>query len=278
MTQDILMSNEESVAPTNNDSAHKQLQQFCLLAKTAHGAAILELVKQVLEAPGVYVFGELLVMPNIQELKTGDHVKYFNTLNLFAYGTYKQYRQQPQDYLDLTPAMQKKLQHLTIVSLAIKNKCIPYEVLLEELEINNVRHLEDVIIEAIYADIIHGKLFQNNRFLEIDYAQGRDIPPGYTTKIAETLQDWIDSCDAISNCIVDQIRRANAEKSKKLDNKKQIEQEIINLKKVLKTQINDNDEAMQIDSRETSSTSQEARKKSSKVKPSRSTDLFKFSK
>lgn len=67
MTQDILMSNEEPVAPTN-DSAHKQLQQFCLLAKTAHGAAILELVKQVLEAPGVYVFGELLVMPNIQEV------------------------------------------------------------------------------------------------------------------------------------------------------------------------------------------------------------------
>lgn len=85
------------------------------------------------------------------QLKTGEHVKYFNTLNLFAYGTYKQYRQKPEDYLDLTPAMQKKLQHLTIVSLAIKNKCIPYEVLLEELEINNVRHLEDVIIEAIYA-------------------------------------------------------------------------------------------------------------------------------
>lgn len=172
MTQDILMSTEESVAPVN-DSAHKQLQQFCLLAKTAHGAAILELIKQVLEAPGVYVFGELLVMPNVQDvsckfisviyfflhltffpifkLKTGDHIKYFNTLNLFAYGTYKQFRQQPQDYLDLTPAMQKKLQHLTIVALAIKNKCIPYEVLLEELEINNVRHLEDVIIEAIYA-------------------------------------------------------------------------------------------------------------------------------
>ena len=67
MTQDILMSNEEPVVPSN-DSAHKQLQQFCLLAKTAHGAAILELIKQVLEAPGVYVFGELLVMPNIQEV------------------------------------------------------------------------------------------------------------------------------------------------------------------------------------------------------------------
>jgi len=47
--------------------------------------------------------------------------------------------------------MQKKLQHLTIVSLAIKAKSIPYALLLSELEIDNVRHLEDVIIEAIYA-------------------------------------------------------------------------------------------------------------------------------
>lgn len=67
MTQDILMSNDESLAP-KNESAHNHLQQFCLLAKTAHGAAILDLIKQVLEAPGVYVFGELLVMPNIQEV------------------------------------------------------------------------------------------------------------------------------------------------------------------------------------------------------------------
>lgn len=47
--------------------------------------------------------------------------------------------------------MQKKLQHLTIVSLAIKSKSIPYAILLNELEIDNVRHLEDIIIEAIYA-------------------------------------------------------------------------------------------------------------------------------
>ena len=73
--------------------------------------------------------------------------------------------------------------------------------------------------------------------MEIDYAQGRDIPPGYTAKIAETLQDWIDSCDAISNCIVDQIKRANAEKSKKLDNKKQIEQEVSSSKSFIKTKI-----------------------------------------
>lgn len=44
------------------------LEQFVLLAKSAKGAAAVELVKQSLEAPGVYVFGELLDMPNIIEV------------------------------------------------------------------------------------------------------------------------------------------------------------------------------------------------------------------
>uniref|UniRef100_A0A0K8VSP2 COP9 signalosome complex subunit 7 n=1 Tax=Bactrocera latifrons TaxID=174628 RepID=A0A0K8VSP2_BACLA len=265
MTQDILMKNDEPT--TTNDASRNQLKQYCATAKSSTGSQLLDVVRQVLEAPSIYVFGELLALPNIQELKDGIHSKYLNTLNLFAYGTYKQYRQQPGEYLELTATMQKKLQHLTIVSLAIKNKCIPYEVLLEELEINNVRHLEDVIIEAIYADIIHGKLFQNNRFLEIDYAQGRDIPPGYTSKIAQTLSQWVESCDAISNCIDMQITRANSEKARGLKNKDHIEQEIINLKKVLKTQISDNDDSMQIDTRESSSL--DLRRKPFKTKGSR---------
>lgn len=44
------------------------LEQFVILAKTAKGAAAVELVKQVLEAPGVHVFGELLDTDNIKEV------------------------------------------------------------------------------------------------------------------------------------------------------------------------------------------------------------------
>uniref|UniRef100_A0A2K6S7T1 COP9 signalosome subunit 7A n=2 Tax=Boreoeutheria TaxID=1437010 RepID=A0A2K6S7T1_SAIBB len=46
-------------------------EQFLLLAKSAKGAALATLIHQVLEAPGVYVFGELLDMPNVRELKPG---------------------------------------------------------------------------------------------------------------------------------------------------------------------------------------------------------------
>ncbi|KAH8355082.1 hypothetical protein KR093_005015 [Drosophila rubida] len=271
MAQDMLLGNEEP-----STSKETFLQQFCVLAKNATGEALLDVIKQVLDAPNVFVFGELLAEPNVAELKDGPDAKYYNTLNLFAYGTYKQFRAQQQDYIELTPAMQKKLQHLTIVSLAIKTKSIPYAVLLNELEIDNVRHLEDIIIEAIYADIIHGKLFQNTRILEVDYAQGRDIPPGYTGKIVETLQAWVNSCDGVSNCIDMQIKYANTEKAKRLYNKERIEQELINLKKVLKSQASDSDESMQIDthgpgpSGSSGMSQQELRKKPSKMKNPRS--------
>lgn len=43
-----------------------------------------------------------------------------------------------------------------IVSLARSRRYIPYEELQQELEINNIRQLEDLIIELIYANVIKG--------------------------------------------------------------------------------------------------------------------------
>lgn len=131
--------------------------------------------------------------------------------------------------LELSSAMKKKLQHLTIVTLAIKNKCIPYAWLLDELHIKNVRDLEDLIIEAIYADIIHGKLDQKNSQLEVDYAIGRDIREEDVKDIVGTLQEWCDSCETVLNVIEEQIRTANSEKVKKIKHKEKIEKEVMDI-------------------------------------------------
>lgn len=55
-------------------------------------------------------------------MKSGPEVKIYNTLNLFAYGTYGQYLANQSEYLELTPTQRKKLQHLTLVTLATKSK------------------------------------------------------------------------------------------------------------------------------------------------------------
>ena len=46
------------------------LEAYVLLANGAKGAAAIGLIQQVLEAPGVYVFGELLDHPNIKDLES----------------------------------------------------------------------------------------------------------------------------------------------------------------------------------------------------------------
>lgn len=50
--------------------------------------------------------------------------------------------------------------------------------------------IQDLIIEAIYGDIIHGKLDQKNKQLEVEYALGRDIKPETVDIIADILQEW----------------------------------------------------------------------------------------
>jgi len=85
------------------------------------------------------------------QLQTGEHEKYFNTLNLFAFGRYKQYLENKEKLIPLTPVMEKKLKHLTILAMATQKKTLPYDELMTELDLKNVRHLEDIIIEAIYA-------------------------------------------------------------------------------------------------------------------------------
>lgn len=65
-------------------SSNHPLEQFILLAKGAKGSACAELIKQVLEAPGVHVFGELLEMPNIKEVSFRIIISYRPTFCVYT--------------------------------------------------------------------------------------------------------------------------------------------------------------------------------------------------
>uniref|UniRef100_A0ABI7ZDB9 PCI domain-containing protein n=1 Tax=Felis catus TaxID=9685 RepID=A0ABI7ZDB9_FELCA len=202
------------------------LEQFILLAKGTSGSALTALISQVLEAPGVYVFGELLELANVQELAEGANAAYLQLLNLFAYGTYPDYIANKESLPELSTAQQNKLKHLTIVSLASRMKCIPYSVLLKDLEMRNLRELEDLIIEAVYTDIIQGKLDQRNQLLEVDFCIGRDIRKKDINNIVKTLHEWCDGCEAVLLGIEQQVLRANQYKENHSRTQQQVEAEI----------------------------------------------------
>ncbi|XP_033896403.1 COP9 signalosome complex subunit 7a isoform X2 [Acipenser ruthenus] len=212
----------------------QNLEQFLLLAKSTKGAALAALLKQLLESPGVYVFGEVLDMPNVRELESGPHASVYQLLNLFAYGTYCDYKENASSLPELSAAQKNKLRHLSIVTLAANLKCLPYSLLLTELEMRNVRELEDLIIEAIYADIIQGKLDQHKQQVEVDFSMGRDLQRGELPSISHTLQEWCSGCEAVLAGIEEQVMRANQYREHQLKVKQQVENEVSNLQKTLK--------------------------------------------
>ncbi|XP_066975594.1 COP9 signalosome complex subunit 7b isoform X1 [Macrobrachium rosenbergii] len=235
----------------DKSSQSNPAEQYILLAKQAKGAGAVQLVKQVLEAPEVYVFGELLDMPNIQELKNDpQHAGYYDLLQLFAYGVYGDYVKESAKFPPLTSAMLTKLRHLTIVSMATGQKRIPLVTLGNQLGLTSNRELEDLIIEAMYTDIVHGKLDQKNGILELDYAIGRDIKPEDLPNIINTLQSWCDTCDTMLSNIDQLITRANSDKDAHLKHRNSLETEVLNIKASLKTQAQEGDEALSTDSRD----------------------------
>ncbi|KAH0838702.1 hypothetical protein J3R83DRAFT_7030 [Lanmaoa asiatica] len=175
------------------DNFAARLEPFLLISKSAKGAAAAKLIQDATAAPGVFVFAELLELPNIQEARLVVASPFF--------GKHK-------DSLPpLSPAQITKLKYLTIVTLATERhvgpspryafvfaktalQILPYSLLLQELQVASIRELEDLIIDAIYLDILRGKLDQKEQQLEIEYTMGRDIEPGKLEGLLEALQNW----------------------------------------------------------------------------------------
>jgi COP9 signalosome complex subunit 7 len=74
--------------------------------------------------------------------------------------------------------------------MAGKCRTLSYVTLCQSLDIHNIRELEDLIIEAFYAEIIKGKLDQMNNQLEIDFAIGRDVTDEQIDDILSVLDNW----------------------------------------------------------------------------------------
>ncbi|KAI0294817.1 hypothetical protein BC826DRAFT_1010679 [Russula brevipes] len=159
-----------------------KLEPFVLISKSAKGAAAAKLVQDAISAQGVYFFAELLDAPNIKELASSEqHRSHYALLELFTYKTY-------QDYLRQKATT--KLKHLSLLSYAMQQRVLPYSYLQTTLDIPTIRQLEDLIIEAIYLDIIRGRLDQKEQQFEVEYTIGRDVPHESIVEILTCLEHW----------------------------------------------------------------------------------------
>ncbi|RDB27416.1 COP9 signalosome complex subunit 7a [Hypsizygus marmoreus] len=211
-----------------------KLEPFLLMAKSLKGAAAAKLIQDATSAPGVFVFSELLELPNIQELaKSEQYAKFLSLLQLFSYKTYQDYLAHKDMLPPLNDAQTIKLKHLSIVSLAADRRILPYSDLLQALGMPTIRELEDLIIDAIYLDILRGKLDQKEHQLEVEYTMGRDLEPGKLEEVLAALQNWAETTAAVLSTLDDKINQIAAETAKaKADQEKHEKMLQANLKEV----------------------------------------------
>ncbi|CAE6478561.1 unnamed protein product [Rhizoctonia solani] len=187
----------------------RSLEPFLLMAKSAKGAGATKLIADATSAPGTYVFAELLEMPNIQELGTNEqHAPWLELLKVFSYRTWTDYKQLSGSLPQLNPAQATKLKQLSIVSLAERSRILAYSELLSYLDISSVRQLEDLIIDAMYQDVLKGKLDQKEARIEIEYTIGRDLEPGAAglQVLLSKLREWSNRTSTVIQALDVQIQ------------------------------------------------------------------------
>lgn len=170
------------------------IYQFIKLAESQKGRACAALINQVLNHKKIFTFGELLAIPSIASLKDSEFSKNFATLELFAYGTYSNYLENKESYLELTETQEKKLKQLTIVSIAQNQKIIYYSTLQSQLNFDNIRFLEDLIIESIYSGLLTGKLDQRQCLLKVNNVISRDLSLADLPALIQKLNIWKEKC------------------------------------------------------------------------------------
>lgn len=210
------------------------IDQFVKQASALGGSALASVVADATSHPSLFAFSEILAVPSVLELEGKENSVYLDVLRLFAHGTWSDFKRNAGRLPQLTAEQVLKLKQLTVLTLAETNKVLPYDQLMQELDVTNVRELEDFLInECMYAGIVRGKLDQLRRCFEVQFAAGRDLRPGQLGTMIQTLSNWLATSDNLLVSIQDKIKWADNVSELDKKHKKDVEDRVEEVKKSL---------------------------------------------
>ncbi|XP_065857466.1 COP9 signalosome complex subunit 7-like isoform X2 [Euphorbia lathyris] len=208
------------------------IQDFVQQASTLSASSVASLILQATSHPSLFSFSEILSLPNLLQLEGTDNSAYLALLRLFAYGTWSDYKSNSSTLPQLTPEQVLKLKQLTVLTLAESNKVLYYDELLKELEVSNVRELEDFLInECMYKAIVKGKLNQVRRCFEIQFAAGRDLIQGKLGNMIDTVEKWQATSENMLSLIQEKIEWAQMMHRNDEKHQKEVDDRIKKVKK-----------------------------------------------
>ncbi|XP_068634868.1 COP9 signalosome complex subunit 7-like isoform X2 [Aristolochia californica] len=211
------------------------IEYFVRLAENFRGGSLTNVIVLATSHSSLFAFSEILSAPNVSELQGTEYSMFLDVLRLFAHGTWSDYKSNTGRLPTLVPDQVRKLKQLTVLTLAETNKILPYDQLMQELDVTNVRELEDFLInECMYAGIVRGKLDQLRRCFEVQFAAGRDLRPGQLAGMIQTLASWLSTSDNMLMSIQEKIKWADTMGEINKKHRKEIEDKVEEVKKSLK--------------------------------------------
>eukprot|EP00213_Chloropicon_mariensis_P002702 CAMPEP_0197471496 /NCGR_PEP_ID=MMETSP1309-20131121/2434_1 /TAXON_ID=464262 /ORGANISM="Genus nov. species nov., Strain RCC998" /LENGTH=244 /DNA_ID=CAMNT_0043009267 /DNA_START=105 /DNA_END=839 /DNA_ORIENTATION=- len=213
-------------------------EHFLAVGKSCStSAAAMELIRTATAEPGMIAFEELSELPAVRALQDSDSEecrKYFKLLTIFRHGTWSTYRSSQSELPELSPAQEVKLRQLSLISLAEQKKVLPYSVLQEELQLSQVRDIEDFLIDCMVLGLLNGKLDQKQRHLEVEYSKARDVRN--IDDIITALENWRDNCDVVMGSIQTELDWAHSKAIDVRVRKEELDSKIEEVKKNIRTE------------------------------------------
>ncbi|GAB2232323.1 hypothetical protein Droror1_Dr00011355 [Drosera rotundifolia] len=208
------------------------IEYFVKQASSLKGSSLARPIVEATKSSSLFAFGEILALSNVAELQGTEHSVYVDLLRLFAYGTWNDYKRNAGCLPSLVPDQVLKLKQLTVLTLAESSKVLPYDQLMQELDVTNVRELEDFLInECMYSGIVRGKLDQLRRCFEVQFAAGRDLRPEQLGGMIDILTDWLATSDNLLLSIQEKIKWADTMGELDKKHKKEVEDKVESVKK-----------------------------------------------
>ncbi|PNP48059.1 hypothetical protein TGAM01_v200440 [Trichoderma gamsii] len=184
------------------------LEPFLALSKSATSPrAAADLVTRATSAPNTFLFTELLQTPQIQALAANsEFAAYLTLLQIFSYGSYGTYHATA-DLPTLNDTQTLKLRQLSLLSLASDRSSLSYDALQKALGLASPREVEDLVITAIYAGLLHATLDPARQAVSVtSVAPLRDLAPGTIPDMISALQNWAGRCQSTLGDLEEQIK------------------------------------------------------------------------
>ncbi|KAL0429128.1 UNVERIFIED_CONTAM: COP9 signalosome complex subunit [Sesamum radiatum] len=219
------------------DIEQKQAEHIAYFLKQASnlkGSALSTVIVEATSHPSLFAFSEIIAVSNVLELEGTESSASLDLLRMFAYGTWSEYKSAAGRLPQLVPDQVLKLKQLTVLTLAETNKVLPYDLLMQELDVTNVRELEDFLInDCMYVGIVRGKLDQLRRCFEVQFAAGRDLRPGQLGSMIQTLANWLSTSENLLVSIQEKIKWADTMSELDKKHKKEVDERVEEIKKTL---------------------------------------------